>query len=248
MLSLDCSTHKLNMESDLQSLFGLLCSAVLIDWEPATPPLPPHFGSYTRALLVSQDRRHFFVTPWLNLSPPPLPHLSLIHGEGRLRKRKGGGHYWGHWSQFHDNKLVRYSLLILFPWDGSKKPTFPPFSSGWNLNKKHDRKQIMGVPCFCTNNNTNPSQRFRETDPFAMRQEFFNTALKKLWRNRVVIHESEYEDYVVLLAMVFHRLRQWKRLLYIFNLSGWSKNIMRNLFISQTPNGSTPKVTILVFR
>jgi hypothetical protein len=30
---------------------------------PATPP-PPHLGSYTRALLVSQDRRHLFVTPW----------------------------------------------------------------------------------------------------------------------------------------------------------------------------------------
>ncbi len=29
------------------------------------PPLPPHLGSYTRALLVSQGRRHLFVTPWL---------------------------------------------------------------------------------------------------------------------------------------------------------------------------------------
>ncbi len=27
------------------------------------PPPPPHLGSYTRALLVSQDRRHLFVTP-----------------------------------------------------------------------------------------------------------------------------------------------------------------------------------------
>ncbi len=26
-------------------------------------PSPPHLGSYTRALLVSQDRRHLFVTP-----------------------------------------------------------------------------------------------------------------------------------------------------------------------------------------
>ncbi len=53
--------HKLNMELDLQSLFGLLCTAVLIGRDPATPPLPP-LGSYTRALLVSQDRRHLFVT------------------------------------------------------------------------------------------------------------------------------------------------------------------------------------------
>ncbi len=27
-------------------------------------PLPPHLGSYTRALLVSQDRQHLFETPW----------------------------------------------------------------------------------------------------------------------------------------------------------------------------------------
>jgi hypothetical protein len=35
------------MELDLQSLFGLLYTAVLIDSDPATPP-PPHLGSYTR--------------------------------------------------------------------------------------------------------------------------------------------------------------------------------------------------------
>jgi hypothetical protein len=29
------------------------------------PPAFPHFGSYTMALLVSQDRRHLFVTPSL---------------------------------------------------------------------------------------------------------------------------------------------------------------------------------------
>jgi hypothetical protein len=49
---------------DLQSSFGLLCTAVLIGWDPEPPPIPPHLGSYTRALLVSQDRRHLFVTPW----------------------------------------------------------------------------------------------------------------------------------------------------------------------------------------
>ncbi len=59
--------HRLNMELDLKSLFGLLCTAVLNGWDPATPPLPPHppthLGSYTRALLVIEDRRHSFVTP-----------------------------------------------------------------------------------------------------------------------------------------------------------------------------------------
>ena len=54
----------LTMELDLQSLFGLLCAATLIGWDPATPPLLLHLGSYTRALLVSQHRRHLYVTPW----------------------------------------------------------------------------------------------------------------------------------------------------------------------------------------
>ncbi len=41
------------------------CIKALIGWEPVTtPPLfPPHLGACTRALLVSQDRWHLFVTP-----------------------------------------------------------------------------------------------------------------------------------------------------------------------------------------
>ncbi len=31
---------------------------------PRNSPPPPHLNSFTRALLVSQDRRHLFVTPW----------------------------------------------------------------------------------------------------------------------------------------------------------------------------------------
>ncbi len=55
---------RLNTELDFQSLFGLLCTAVLIGWDPATPLLLSHLGSYTRTLLVvSHDRRHFCVTP-----------------------------------------------------------------------------------------------------------------------------------------------------------------------------------------
>ncbi len=55
--------HRLNIELDL------LCTAALIGWDPATPPPPlaPLLGSYTRALLISQDRRHLFVTPWLRV-------------------------------------------------------------------------------------------------------------------------------------------------------------------------------------
>jgi hypothetical protein len=30
---------------------------------PSNPPSPPHLGSYTRSVLVSQDRRHLSETP-----------------------------------------------------------------------------------------------------------------------------------------------------------------------------------------
>ncbi len=66
-----------HMELDIHSLFGLLCTAVLIGWDSATTPLPPHLGSYTRALLVSQDRRHLFVTPCM----VPTPRLIIIRTE-----------------------------------------------------------------------------------------------------------------------------------------------------------------------
>ncbi len=63
------SEQRLNMVLDLQSLFGLLWTSVLIGWDLATPPLNPHLSLYTRALLVSQDRKHLFVTPcfWISL-------------------------------------------------------------------------------------------------------------------------------------------------------------------------------------
>jgi hypothetical protein len=48
-------THSLNRELDLQSYLGPMCTAVIICWDPATLPPPPLLGSYTRALLVSQD-------------------------------------------------------------------------------------------------------------------------------------------------------------------------------------------------
>jgi hypothetical protein len=38
-------------------------AAVLIGRDPATHPLPQPWGSHTRALLVSHDKRHLFVTP-----------------------------------------------------------------------------------------------------------------------------------------------------------------------------------------
>ncbi len=69
-------SHRLNMEVDLQSLFGLhvtwcarLYSLAETAVTPSYPsPIPPHWDSCTRALLVNKDsRRHLFVTPWRQL-------------------------------------------------------------------------------------------------------------------------------------------------------------------------------------
>ncbi len=53
------------MELDHQSLhvFGLHVHSYTHRLRPRNPLPPPHLGSYTRALLVSQDRRHLFMTP-----------------------------------------------------------------------------------------------------------------------------------------------------------------------------------------
>jgi hypothetical protein len=50
--------YRLNMEFIWASCAQLYSLAET----PQSPP-SPHLGSYTRALLVSQDRRHLFVTP-----------------------------------------------------------------------------------------------------------------------------------------------------------------------------------------
>ncbi len=51
------------MEFDLPILFGLHVHTAQLYIEPPQPPFPPpYLGSYTRALLVSQDWRHHFVT------------------------------------------------------------------------------------------------------------------------------------------------------------------------------------------
>ncbi len=46
-----------------------MCTAVPYSLaETPQLPIPPHLGSYTRVLLVSQNRRHLFVTPCVPLS------------------------------------------------------------------------------------------------------------------------------------------------------------------------------------
>ncbi len=60
------SHHRLNMGLDLQSLFGLHVHSCT-HWLRTLIPPPPHLGSHTKTLLVSQDRRHLFVTPYSEL-------------------------------------------------------------------------------------------------------------------------------------------------------------------------------------
>jgi hypothetical protein len=54
------------MELDLQSLFGLHVHSC-IHWLGLRKPLPPPriWARIRMALLVSQDKRHFFVTAWV---------------------------------------------------------------------------------------------------------------------------------------------------------------------------------------
>jgi hypothetical protein len=62
---LDKANHRLNMELGLQIYLGSMSRDVhsCTQWlRPPQSPLPTHSGSYTRALLVSQDRRHLCVT------------------------------------------------------------------------------------------------------------------------------------------------------------------------------------------
>ncbi len=71
-----CVNHRLNMALDLQSLFGLFSLA-----ETPQLPLPPHLGSYMRALLVSQERRHLFLTLGVKPSIDVWTNLcNLSHG------------------------------------------------------------------------------------------------------------------------------------------------------------------------
>jgi hypothetical protein len=65
------------MELDLQSLFGLHVHSCT-HWLMPSQLLTTHLGSYTRALLVSQDRRHLFVTLWF-LSRILLGEVYCVH-------------------------------------------------------------------------------------------------------------------------------------------------------------------------
>jgi hypothetical protein len=114
-----------------------MCTAVLTGWDPATFPLPPHWDSNTRALLVSKDRRHLFVTPahiyyadscfWTDYSGGPA--LQCICGtdfcNGPPVKKSGA-------ADTHTRHQHYLLLLILLTVSNTFITTIQAFSSSWN--------------------------------------------------------------------------------------------------------------------
>ncbi len=75
-LHLVFTQHRLNMELDLKILFGLGIQLYSLAETPPTTQLPPHLGSYTGSLLVSQD------TLTTSLCNP------LLHNKGKFFSAK----------------------------------------------------------------------------------------------------------------------------------------------------------------
>ncbi len=86
-VSLQYLKHRLNMDVDLQSLLGfhvtwcahLYSLAVTLQ----LPPFPRNWTRITWALLVNNDRRHLFVTPWCK----GLLHWFVFPGSGSREQR-----------------------------------------------------------------------------------------------------------------------------------------------------------------
>jgi hypothetical protein len=72
--------HRLNMELQRFPTFIWAPCVQLYSLAeiPQLPNSPPELDSYTRALLVSQDRRHLCVTPWINSSQRPKKILCIL--------------------------------------------------------------------------------------------------------------------------------------------------------------------------
>ncbi len=56
----------------------------------ATLPIPPHWNSYTRTLLVSKDRRHLFVTPRFHLSSKIPGSTTFLAQQHRVQEAAQG--------------------------------------------------------------------------------------------------------------------------------------------------------------
>ncbi len=102
-----------------------MCTAVLIAWDPATPPLPCIWTSITRALLVSKDRQQLCVTPWFLPSTAQCPpgvtkrcRLSLLTNSAlaiRVQMRGEGGSCGVSANEYSCTHHVTWSLNKL--WD-----------------------------------------------------------------------------------------------------------------------------------
>ncbi len=66
--------HGYNMEVDLQSLFGLschvMCTAVLIGFDPATPQNPPAFGLVYEVAIGQQRQTTSLYNPLAKIKEP----------------------------------------------------------------------------------------------------------------------------------------------------------------------------------
>ncbi len=135
--SMDCS-HRLNIELDIQNLFGLHVYSFTHWLRPciATPqfPSPPHLGSFTRAPLVSQDWWHLSVTPWVHILQRLPSEYSLIWTKAAILELPAGHFfnfssnstypkYWVYTVQYFTriySKLLIYSTYNLYhpqrPW------------------------------------------------------------------------------------------------------------------------------------
>ncbi len=82
---------------------------------PRNSPLPPHLGSYTKALLVSQDRRHLDISLWPPASNPPEKTSSF--------------------SKHEISVFFPYFFVGSFCFPGSR--IFRPIKSGSNPDPKH---------------------------------------------------------------------------------------------------------------
>ncbi len=112
-----------------------MCTAVLIGWDPATPP-PPHLDSYTKALLVNKDRRPLFVILGVSLSSsywtkglfnPLTISIFIFHSYASLRLARKVFQLHSVFSTFQPEELYitlgglnhRGQQLVAWPWSES---------------------------------------------------------------------------------------------------------------------------------
>jgi hypothetical protein len=120
--------HRLNMELDLQSLFGLPCAAVLISYKTQHPP--PRIWAHIRGRYWSAEIDNIFLCPLLFRNPLQRPFISEFkcennHGKPsltpenafrkpRMTEANSYVHYWG--NKVNSGLGLRSNLAKGFPW------------------------------------------------------------------------------------------------------------------------------------